>query len=107
MKFIVGLITVLLLCSALKGERYVIEGTSMVPAIKNGDLVYIEHKDFFRIKSNDIIVFKASYNGTNMIVCHRVVSRNYIFLYTKGDNNLTGDNFTITKEEFIGKVKTN
>lgn len=107
MKFIIGLISVILLCSALRGERYIIEGTSMLPSLKNGDLVYIEHKDFLRVKPKDIVLFKAKYNGTSMVVCHRVVSRNYIFLYTKGDNNLTGDSFAVTREEFLGKIKTN
>jgi signal peptidase I len=105
MKILIGLISVLLLCSSLKGERYVIEGNSMLPKIENGDLVYIEHKDFFRVKPGDIILFRASYKGTNMVVCHRVLSRNYIFLYTKGDNNSVGDNFTITRKEFLGKIK--
>jgi len=105
MKFIIGLLSVWMLCCTLKGERFAIEGNSMYPNICNGDLVYVQHKNFDAVKVNDVVVFSATCNGDNMVVCHRVVSRNYIFLNTCGDNNMYKDNFVVTKENFIGKIK--
>jgi len=104
-KFIIGLLSVWMLCCTLKGERFTIEGDSMYPSLRNGDLVYVQHKNFDAVKVNDIVVFSATYKGDNIVVCHRVVARNYMFLNTCGDNNLSNDNFVVTRENFIGKIK--
>ena len=105
MKFIVGLLSMWMLCCTLKGERFAIEGNSMYPNICNGDLVYVQHKNFDAVRVNDIVVFSATYHGDSMVVCHRVVARNYMFLNTRGDNNLSEDSFVVTRENFIGKIK--
>ena len=105
MKFIIGLLSVLMLCSSLRGEKFTIEGNSMYPKFSNGDLVYVQHKNFDAVKINDVIVFSAMYNGDNIVVCHRVIARNYVFLRTRGDNNLSNDNFVVTRENFIGKIR--
>ncbi len=86
----------------------VVASGSMEPTINVGDVIYVDKsykKKINDIQEQDIIVFKMS----GRIYCHRVVkineSNGQTLLVTKGDREgQSVDNWTITKEELVGKV---
>jgi signal peptidase len=73
----------------------VVEGTSMLPTLYNGDIVLIYKPPPDKIKIGDIVVYE-SLRGN--LVIHRVIKINYgpgcnpVCFVTKGDNNYQADN---------------
>lgn len=94
-----------------KGLAYLLEteypmasitSSSMWPALKRGDLVFIKGVDKKEeIKEGDIIVYRNSIGFT----IHRVVKTNEKTVITKGDANNISDS-PIRYEEIIGKTLT-
>lgn len=62
---------------------------SMWPALKEGDLVFIQGVDPHALNENDIIVYRNRVNNTFTI--HRVISFGEDTLITKGDANFNED----------------
>lgn len=84
-----------------KIKPYIVQSGSMEPTIPLGSICFINHKyPFEKIKVNDIIAFNLSSYKT---VTHRVISIEENNLGTKGDANTSPDNFTVLKENFVGK----
>lgn len=74
---------------------------SMWPALKKGDLVFIQGVDAKAIKVGDIVVYTNQKDGTFTI--HRVVELRDKMLLTKGDaNNITDE--PIGYEAVIGRL---
>lgn len=69
----------------------VVEGKSMFPLLREGDVVFIKKVGSRDIKVGDIIVYE--YNGKYII--HRVIEvihyNNRVYYVTKGDNNPIAD----------------
>ncbi len=87
-------------------EGYVVESSSMSPAIGAGDLVIVNDIAPAQIENGDIITFRRGTEGT--IVTHRVVeiertNGQYRFT-TKGDANDAPDSQPVRGENVIGKV---
>jgi len=66
----------------------VVKGRSMLPTLREGDIVFITRVDPGEIKIGDVIVYKSP---SNSLVIHRVISivnedGDYYYV-TKGDNN--------------------
>ena len=95
----------------------VVDGTSMYPTLKKGDLVIIKGasedeliKDFKNAKTymdRPIIVF---YSPSGKRIIHRIYSLkydgngNFLGFITKGDNNPTPDPYLVNTNKIIGKV---
>lgn len=85
----------------IKGDilfRCRVEGDSMLPLIKNGDI--IRFKRVLSLEKGDIIIYKS---WNDKVVCHRLVNINNKYILTKGDNCWYND-FRINKNSVIGKV---
>lgn len=81
---------------------YVNTSTSMLPKIKEGDLVIVKKHDDYKV--NDVISFMSS---DNLIITHRIVAINDGLYDTKGDNNTFIDGEKVNKLNVYGKmVKT-
>lgn len=84
----------------IKGNVYFrckVTGNSMLPLIKNNDIIKFKTK--FYLEEGDIIIYK-SFNGN--IVCHRVINIGR-YILTKGDNCRYND-IKIKRNDIIGKV---
>jgi signal peptidase I len=76
---------------------------SMWPALKEGDLIFIEGVSREQLAEDDIIVFRNSNGGTFTI--HRIVSLEEDTLVTKGDANFNTDP-PISYDDIIGRTVT-
>lgn len=77
-----------------------VEGTSMYPAIKPGDIVFTDNKiNLGDLRDGDIIVFVAEGD----FVVHRLHKKNGK-IFTKGDNNPEKDKNYLNNKTLIGKV---
>ena len=81
---------------------------SMYPAILPGDLLIIQKSEINDVKIGDIIAFYTHAEGVDVLV-RRVIEagpgNNGIFgVDTKGDDEEFHDPWTISSEEYIGKV---
>jgi signal peptidase len=90
----------------------VVKGKSMLPTLREGDIVFIARVDPGEIKVGDVIVYKSPSNS--IVVIHRVISivnedGDYYYV-TKGDNNSGPDTWNfisgkgIPYNRVIGKV---
>lgn len=84
-----------------------IQSESMKPLLNVGDLVLCKKIDEnTEIKKDDIVSFKTTIQGKNVIVTHRIESiialedNSYVYT-TKGDNNDTSDINTITRNDIV------
>ena len=74
---------------------------SMEPAIPVGGIVVIKPVDPETLKTGDIICFQLSEDTS---VTHRIINITDEGLVTKGDANEDPDQWTVKKENVIGKV---
>lgn len=74
---------------------------SMYPNLNIGDVVIIEKTSIDNINIGDVI----AYNYHDVIVVHRLVRKDNIYYYTKGDNNEKIDDYIIYEDMIIGKLK--
>ncbi len=81
---------------------------SMEPTLNVGDIAICKKIDNnTEIKQGDIISFKTTIQGQNVIVTHRVVQvieldDKSVVYSTKGDNNDVSDANTITRDDIVG-----
>lgn len=112
---VVSLITYVLACGYIP-HFYIITTTSMVPTLKPGDLVIVQHVNPDKIKVGDIIAFNVVvydlYNpvpvSLGFTVTHRVVDivkyDNETYFVTKGDNNPNTDPWYVPARYVLGVV---
>lgn len=83
-----------------------VNGNSMHPVIKNGDLIVIcrEEKEFYEIRDIVSFVMDDGSITTHEIVDKELVDDEYRY-YTKGVNNNYQDNDYINKKQIIGIYK--
>ena len=74
-------------------------GSSMEPILIDGDIVYIRHKGFAKLETNDVIVLKKN----RKIFTHRIIYKSEKYLVTRGDNNSNSDGF-IRPKNILGEV---
>lgn len=74
---------------------------SMEPAIHVGSVVVIKPVDAETLKTGDIICFKLSQSTS---VTHRIINVTDGGFVTKGDANEDPDQWTVKRENVIGKV---
>jgi signal peptidase len=88
----------------LNDSRVFIEKTgSMFPAIKPGSVIFVQKTTSYKI--NDIITFQSDPISTTHRI-YKIVNRNgKDYFVTKGDRNDALDNYLISHENIIGKVK--
>lgn len=79
---------------------------SMSPNIHKGDVVIIEKidKKYDKLKKGQVIAYKYD----NIVIVHRLIrilkDGDKYYFYTKGDANLTEDNWTVDADSVIGVV---
>lgn len=77
---------------------------SMTGTINKGDIVIIDKRDK-KVKRGDVIAFKEQ----GRIIVHRLVdvkvNHKVKFYQTKGDANRSKDNWLVSSENIVGKVK--
>jgi len=89
---------------------YTIISGSMEPNVSVYDVVITVDTDISKLKVGDIITFISTWDvNYGLTVTHRIVdiSKNVNGEYqitTKGDNNQTKDNSTVTESNLVGKV---
>jgi len=85
------------------GARLGVCGTSMVPAIRPGDLVSVERAGLSEVSPGEIVVFRRC----GRLIVHRVVvkfgGRADPFLVTRGDRTRRDDGL-VSSPELIGRV---
>jgi len=79
--------------------RIKVNGNSMWPFLRNGDIVIVRNVDFEKVNVGDIVFTDI---GSNML-CHRVFSKQGNFIVTKADTFIGFDPM-VSKEALIGKV---
>jgi len=91
----------------------VVKGNSMLPLLREGDIVFLYRASPQDIKVGDIVVYKSIYGG---YIIHRVVKivneTGVLYFVTKGDNNPIDDSALgqfvegpgITYDRIIGVV---
>ena len=100
-------IMVMLTSGYFKYYAVAIGSGSMTPNINKGDVVIVntlKQNELDTIKMGDVLVYKHE----QIIVVHRLVDivnlKNKVYYITKGDNNLTKDNYYIDQKDVIGIV---
>lgn len=85
---------------------YVVQSSSMAPAISAGDLIIVDDTSAERIETGDVITFRDG--GASSIVTHRVVevdgSGEQLRFVTKGDANDAPDSEPVRPENVVGTV---
>lgn len=91
----------------------VVRGSSMLPLLREGDVVVLEKKGPDQIEVNDIIVYRSL---KGHLIIHRVIDVKEIggvtYYVTKGDNNPTDDSYLyeyprgkgVTYDRIVGVV---
>ena len=104
--FILKTAVIILLIAALSGFRLlIVMSGSMEPYMPTGSICIVNtNTDFNSIKKNNII----TYSLADMKITHRVkeVNKEKHYIIVKGDNNLTNDIGSVTRENYYGKVIT-
>jgi signal peptidase len=90
----------------------IVKGRSMLPLLREGDIVFIIRCKPDEIKVGDIIVYKSKIEGK--LIIHRVINILYsngeYYYITKGDNNAIMDigefdrSLGINQKRVVGKV---
>jgi signal peptidase I len=83
----------------------VVDGTSMIPTLSEGDLIFVQkprnladiENGSHSLKTGDILIFYSS--NLEFLVIHRVIDKNFVngtwYFNTQGDNDGTPDNIDI------------
>ena len=83
-----------------------VEGTSMYPSIKNGDLIAIDRRVKEKYEVGNVVTFITD-DGS--IITHEIIriddSSKIVRYYTKGENNNYQDNDYIEIKHIIGEYK--
>jgi signal peptidase I len=74
---------------------------SMWPALKEGDLVFIQGVSRTDLSEGDIIVFRNGAGGTFTI--HRIVELRENEIITKGDANFNNDELPVQYRDVVGR----
>ncbi|CAI3416864.1 signal peptidase I [Enterococcus cecorum] len=77
---------------------YTVISGSMEPTLHIGDYIIVKDKPYNQVKPKDII----SFSQENILITHRVVSREGDLLKTRGDNNKISDFVQVSAENYVG-----
>jgi signal peptidase I len=79
--------------------RFRATGSSMLPAIRPGDILAVHRRQISETQLGDIAFFSC-YGG---VVAHRIISKGQDFFIAQGDSVPSPDNL-VTTENFLGLV---
>lgn len=79
--------------------RLRVNGTSMLPAVLPGDVVFVRRCDAGAARSGELVLFQRE----QRLYVHRVVARDGAMLVTRGDANPQAD-VPVQPSEFLGRV---
>lgn len=83
------------------GLAFPVEGVSMLPALRAGDLALAVPAGIGSLHLGDIVVYRSP---TGILIIHRVVARGDGYLIVKGDNNPLPDPWGVTQQMIVGRV---
>lgn len=93
------------MCSDMKDyaiKEFSFTGSSMSPALKALDTIYVSPCRSKQIRQGDVILFFPP--GENRMVVHRVVYISDRGLMTRGDNNREIDPWLLSPDRIVGRV---
>ena len=82
-----------------KVKYIIIDGTSMLPDLVNGDLVVVREESYYEV--GDVVAYNYPGIGT---VIHRIIEIQGDKFFLKGDNNTWIDGYSPTVDEIYGKL---
>jgi signal peptidase len=107
-----ALIVIIVMHLSREAPAAIVKGRSMLPLLREGDIVFIVACKPNEIGVGDIVVFRSNYG--NRLVIHRVIGVVYengkYYYITKGDNNVIPDysefdyGIGVNQARVIGKV---
>jgi signal peptidase I len=77
-------------------------GESMYPTFKAPEIIYFEPYGTREVRRGDVIIFDNP--CVPISVTHRVIAAGPGGIRTRGDNNLSPDPWTLTREDLTGRV---
>src|SRR6266567_7659862 len=80
------------------GFRFQARGRSMLPTIRDGDMLQVERVDPATLRVGDIVFFRSG----GEFKAHRVIRKRKDFFLTRGDAGLEPE--TISRGEIVGKI---
>jgi signal peptidase len=83
-----------------------VEGNSMLPTYRNGDLVVARADDGY--ETGDVVVIRVAIGdaGRHALVVHRIIDvRSDGSVVTQGDNRATADGFPTTVDDIVGRAR--
>jgi signal peptidase I len=83
-----------------------VEGNSMLPTYRNGDLVVARSDGGY--ETGDVVVIRVAIGdaGRHALVVHRIIDvRSDGSVVTKGDNRATADGFPTTVDDIVGRAR--
>ncbi len=86
---------------------FVVSSGSMVPNLEVGDIIVVSgNSKFDNLQVGDIIVFEEPGYGSKVIVhrVHEIYDNGIRRIVTKGDHNISTDDWSVSSEDYIGKV---
>ncbi|QLH11247.1 signal peptidase I [Nitrosarchaeum sp. AC2] len=99
---------ILLLFVNFHNPFYVITSGSMLPTLKQGDVVFVVPVSYNSLKIGDVIAFKKFFVDSDHIFIHRIIEIDDAKLIkTKGDygiSSIPDIDYPITKSDYVGKV---
>lgn len=99
-ELMVGLLKFRLKHRLVERINVIIASNSMFPYLQRGDEVFVVDSEHYEV--GDVIAYA---HWEKSITIHRIVRIENNKIYTKGDNNPTEDEYYITKDEIVGKVR--
>ena len=82
-----------------------VEGESMLPTLKPGQTITLEHVPFSRVQVGDILVFRGPAHNVVHRLIETVEKDGKLLYITKGDNNLTADP-PASSDKIIGRISS-
>lgn len=98
--YILLIIYLLIFVPSLWGQKpLVVISGSMEPTLKVGGVLYYEKINIDELDEGDILVYQAN----DHIISHRIVDIIEDDFITKGDKNISVDNYLVSSNQVLGK----
>ncbi len=83
------------------GLAFPVEGVSMLPVLRTGDLALTLPSSVSAVQPGDVIVYRSP---AGFLVIHRVLEKGNGYLIVKGDDNPVPDPWRVTNSMIVGRV---
>lgn len=101
---VVAFFEVLKVASGTDVPLAIVEGTSMLPTLHDGDVVMLVGAKPSDLKVGDIIVYKYGSKFIIHKIIHVEVKDGKYFFITQGENNRVPDPYPVSEDQVVGRV---